>query len=156
MPEKITFSNGRTENVYSVPPNLTGNIKRQIENDPRFAITDDDTTDDVIRKGCERDDAVYKETRGAALAWAFQDTKVPDGWQFPRIILEKGITPRDGDDGRLADYIEYGLLANAKDANLAGAVMAGLTEEDIGAASAGFRPCRFAAKCPFSKIRRKK
>jgi hypothetical protein len=147
MHEKITFSNGRTENVYSVPQLLLVKLDRL----PEFKIGPDDDIETVIEKG-ERLDATKNDL---AILLAFKDVQVPSGWKFPKEALSKGLHPREGDEGRRVDYVENEILTTGKDAMVAQAAMFALTDEEVRAAGALFRPCRFAKVCPFSQSRRK-
>jgi hypothetical protein len=147
MPEKITFSNGRTENVYGVPQLLLA----RLDTLPDFQIGVDDAVETVIDK--QR----LLEAAKSDLAYllAFKDVRVPDGWKFSAEARAAGLVPRDGDEGRKVDYIEQEILTTGRDAMAAQAAMFALTDEEVNAAGALFRPCRFAKVCPFSPSRRK-
>ena len=148
MPEKVTFSNGRTENVYTVPQLLLARLDAL----PEYQIGADNEIDVVMQKQHDLEAA----KSDLAYLLAFKDVKVPTEWEFPDEARAAGLDARDGIDGRKVDYIENEILTTGKDAIAAQAAMFALTDKEVDAAASLFRPCRFARICPFSKSRRKK
>ncbi len=123
----VTLSNGQTIEVYPVPPFALTNVEA------RYPAT--------TPEGIALRERMIRET-----AWllALPDVKVPADWQCPRALQHAGIEPRQGETGRMLDYIEYGLLLTADDIRAVQAAMYGgaLTEEEIGAAEDSFRSDR--------------
>jgi hypothetical protein len=121
---KVTFSNGRIENVYPVPPFALAIVAAM------FPADGDPAT------------IAAREQKQRETAWliGFQGLAVPEDWQFPEGLRYAGIEPRAGEQGRLLDYIEYGLLLRDADIAKTQAVMYGetVTEEEITAAEAVF------------------
>ncbi|HOU13466.1 MAG TPA: hypothetical protein PKZ84_10135 [Anaerolineae bacterium] len=120
----VTLSNGRTVEVYPVPPFALTNVEARYPGVTPEAVT--------LRE------RMIRET-----AWllALPDVSIPEGWQCPRALQHAGIEPRQGETGRILDYIEYGLLLTADDIRAVQVAMYGgaLTEDEIGAAEATFR-----------------
>jgi len=118
----VTLSSGQTLTVKPVPP---------------FVLTDAHHALSTLSDS-EKDRAL----RGVALLCALPEIKVPDDWKFPRGLTYAGAVPRAGVDGRLLDYIEYGLLVTPADIAAVQAVMYGadVTEPEVTAAEATFQP----------------
>ena len=144
--KQITFSNGKTETVYAVP----GMMLIDIADLPQYQVEEGDTAEIVLNK--EKEAARARED--TAYLAAFADTVVPDDWQFPEFARQKGIVPREGEDGRKVDYIRYELLKTAGDISQAEQAMSGLTQDEVEGMMAFFRPCRLARWCPFARRRR--
>ncbi len=79
--------------------------------------------------------------REAAWLMALPDVEVPEDWVFPRGLRYAGVQPREGEEGRLLDYIEYGLLLTSGDVQAVQATMyeSSLTGEELGIAEATFQ-----------------
>jgi hypothetical protein len=126
----VTLSTGQSLAVQPVPPFALAEIER------RYAAPHDTLASEDPAARASRE----KLTREVAWLLALPDVVTPEDWQFPRALRYAGIEPRDGDEGRLLDYIEYALLVTPGDIQAVQAVMYGaaLTEDDIGAAEAVF------------------
>jgi len=126
----VTLSTGQTVQVSPVPPFALAEIERRYT--PAF-------TGDAVE---ERAAQASREKLVREVAWlmALPDVVAPDDWQFPRGLRYAGIAPREGDEGRILDYIEYGLLTTPGDIQAVQAVMYGadVTESDVHAAEAAF------------------
>ena len=145
--QKVTFSCGKTENVYVVPVLALADL----DDLPEYKVADDDTAEDVKGKL----EAVAQAKADTGYLAGFADTVVPDDWQFPGWALSQGLKPREGADGRKLDYIRYELLRQADDVRKAQRAMLGqLTPEEVGSAVKKFRPLR-AARRLFSARRRR-
>lgn len=140
MPERITFSGGQTENVYCVPQFIMSELAEL----PEYQAGADDAPEVVLEKATALGNA---KTR-AALLYAFQDTVVPRRWKYPKSAQNAGLLPSSGDDGRLYDYIRYGLVVTTRDIAVTQRVMWGLTAEEVKAAEATF--CT-RNHCPFRR-----
>ena len=140
MPEQITFSGGQTESVYCVPQFIMSDL----EGLPEYQVGPDDPPEVVVEKGA----ALGKAKERAALLYAFQDTTVPRRWKYPKSALREGLSPTPGEDGRLYDYIRYGLVVTSRDIMVMQRVMWGLTTEEVKAAEATFCARRH---CPFRR-----
>ena len=115
-----------------MPPYL---IKR-IEDLPEFQI-DWEAEDDEQAKS--KANALAQRKEDVAYLYAFEDWSVPRGWQFPESLRYGGVEPRDGDEGRKLDWIQYELLSSANDFAKAQRAMFGVTAEEVEAASKSFR-----------------
>ena len=82
----------------------------------------------------------------AVEAWSWDDgknwlTDAPEGWTFPPVFLRHGIQPSDN---RRVDYIRYELITDNADVAIlfqdALGNTAQITDAEVDAASAGFRP----------------
>jgi len=82
----------------------------------------------------------------AVEAWSWDDgknwlTDAPEGWTFPPVFLRHGIQPSDN---RRVDYIRYELITDNADVAIlfqdALGNTAQITDAEVNAASAGFRP----------------
>lgn len=126
---KITLSTGMVIDVRPVPPFALAEIERHYT----FPVLEGT---ELAQAQAARE----RMTREAAWLMALPDVTVPDDWQFPRGLRYAGIQPREGDDGLLLDYIEFGVLIAPSDIQAVQAVMysSDLTEEEIGAAEATF------------------
>jgi hypothetical protein len=129
---KVTLSTGQEIEVLPVPP---------------FALAAIDTAHPVPENLSPEEARTALATReriASEAAWllALPDIEVPESWEFPRGLRYAGLQPREGQEGRLLDYIEYALLATHEDAEQVQRVMYGaaLMEEEIAAAEATFRP----------------
>ena len=130
MSERITFSGGQTENVYCVPQFMLADL----ETLPEYREVPADSPEVAEAKS----EALAQAKERAGLLLAFQDTRVPKGWQFPKSALAEGLEPASGDDGRRYDHIRYGLLVTSRDIQAAQRIMWGLTNEEVRAAEATF------------------
>lgn len=139
--QTVTLSTGQSVAVQPVPPFALAEIERRYT--PAYATAA--TEDPAARASRE------KLAREVAWLMALPDVAVPDDWQFPRALRYAGVEPREGDEGRLLDYIEYGLLVTPGDIQAVQAVMYGsaLTEDDIGAAETTF-PADGGRETPFT------
>ena len=79
-------------------------------------------------------------------SWSWDDgknwlTDAPDGWTFPAVFARHGIKPSDN---RRVDYIRYELITDNADVAIlfqdALGNTAAITDAEVNAASAGFRP----------------
>lgn len=129
MPE-VTLSNGDTVTVQPVPP-FTLTVA-----EARHPIPENLDAEETRAAMAERE-RVLRE-----VAWlvAFEDLQVPDDWSFPRGLQHAGTEPREGDEGRLLDYVEYSLLKTPSDIQQVQKVMYGeaLTEAEVDAAASAF------------------
>lgn len=123
--KEVTLSNGQTLAVESVPPFALGEVSRRI---PASAP--------------EAEEARAALAREVAWLMALPTLSVPEEWKFPRGLIHAGIQPRDGENGRILDYIEYELLRTHQDIADVQSAMYGtaITEEEISAAEATFQP----------------
>jgi len=129
MSESVTLCNGQILTVQPVPPFALAEIERRYTPASATAASEDP----AARLAREQ------ITREVAWLLALPDVTVPADWQFPRALRYAGIEPREGEEGRLLDYIEYGLLLTPADIQAVQAVMYGdVTEDEIGAAEATF------------------
>ena len=112
---QIILTNGIQIEVQPVPPFALAEIQRRHPDQPQLA-------------------------REAAWLMALPTITVPEDWQFPRGLQYAGVEPRPGNEGRLLDYIEYGLLIMSNDIQSVQSIMYGgdLTEEEISAAEEMF------------------
>ncbi len=121
--QTVSLSNGQTLTVHPVPPFAMTAIARSLPaNTP------------------EAQAARERLMQEAAWLMALPGVSVPQDWAFPRGLSYAGIQSREGDEGRLLDYIEYGLLLTPADIQSVQVAMYGtaLTEDDIGAAEDTF------------------
>jgi hypothetical protein len=130
MGTRVTFSNGRTEEVQPVPPLAISVIGAQ------HPIPENLDADETQAAMAARERLINE----AAWLMALGHVEVPEDWQFPRGLTYAGIKPREGDEGRVLDYIEYGLLATTEDLEKVQVAMYGdaLTEAEVDAAAAIF------------------
>ena len=119
-----------TVNVHPVPPFALASIGARLS-------VDTDADPATIQEQMADRETVLQE---AAFLIALEVT-VPEDWQFPKGLQHAGIQPRVDEDGRLLDYIEYGLLQTPQDIEQVQTVMYGstLTEAEVEAAEAMFR-----------------
>jgi hypothetical protein len=127
---KVKLTNGIVITVEPVPPFALNAVER------RFValVSGDSPESNAARASMEQ---MIKE---AAWLMAIKDVVVPDDWTFPRGLRYAGVQPREGEDGRLLDYIEYGLLLTASDVQAVQAVMydASLTGDELSDAEETF------------------
>jgi hypothetical protein len=130
MGKLITLSNGQEVEVQPVPPLALSVIG---ERNPVPENLDAEQTQAAM----SAQDRLVNE---AAWLMALGHVEVPEDWQFPRGLTYAGIQPREGDAGRVLDYIEYGLLVTTDDLKKVQQAMYGdaLTESEVDAAEAIF------------------
>jgi len=128
----ILLSNGQMLIVTPVPPFALAEINR------RYPVPANLSATDAQAALAERE----KLAREVAWLLALPVVDVPIDWTFPRGLVYAGIQPREGESGRLLDYIEYGLLVTPADIAAVQAVMYGadVTEPEVTAAEATFQP----------------
>lgn len=89
--------------------------------------------------------------RDMCLLYALKDVSVPDGDEWMRLPVRYGVKPRDGEDGRKLDYLEYGLLVTQADMDAVFTVINHLSFADperIAAIEASFRRNGGGASAP--------
>jgi hypothetical protein len=130
MGKLITLSNGQEVEVQPVPPLALSVIG---ERNPVPENLDAEQTQAAM-------DARERLVNEAAWLIAFSGISVPVDWEFPRGLRYAGVEPREGDEGQLLDYIEYGLLVTTEDLKKVQEAMYGdaLTEAEVDAAEAIF------------------
>lgn len=126
----VKLSTGIEVEVQPVPPLALTNVAALL---PLRGL--DETTYNAVQAARKR------SVQDTAWLLAFPGLRAPDSWQFPLALQHVGLQPREGDTGRLLDYIEYGLLLNNDDIQRVQAVMhdGALTEAEVEAAVETFR-----------------
>lgn len=116
----VTLSNGMTVKVKTVPPFAMAAIEAALP-----------PMDEMAGRAATR----ARLSREAAWLLALPDVEVPEDWNFPPGLSYAGVDPREGEEGRKLDYIEFALLAQAQDIENVQQVMYGeLTEDEVSAA----------------------
>lgn len=117
---RVTFSAGSTHEVRSVPP---------------LAMRE------LYRRHHDEQETLERLLREVPLLIGLQGLPVPKDWQFPQALGYAGIAPREGQEGRLLDYIEYHLLATKEDLDALNQALFGeISEAEIADAEATFCP----------------
>ncbi len=128
MPE-VTFSNGVTlEMCYPPPFPLNEDLKRL----DKYKVSPTDSNEVGIEKQLALNEAMERY----ALKAAFRNLIVPDGWEFPAAALSEGLTPSEGEQGRLLDYVRHEFIAMPADVGKVNAIIlysAPVTSEEVGA-----------------------
>lgn len=127
---KVKLTNGVVITVEPVPPFALNAVERRFT-----ALVSGDSPESYAAR-----DSMEQMIKEAAWLMAIKDVEVPDSWNFPRGLLYAGVQPREGDDGRLLDYIEYGLLLTPADVQAVQAVMydSNLTGDELSEAEETF------------------
>jgi hypothetical protein len=142
--QKITFSCGKTETVYVVPQLAV----QDLEELPEYTVENDDPQEEAKRKML----ALAQAKADTNFLAAFQDTIVPDDWEYPKWARKP---PGQGEDGRKIDYIRYELLKLPGDIYKAQSAMLGeLAPAEVAAAEKKFRLIRLAQRLLSPKRRR--
>ena len=130
----VTLSTGQTVTVHPVPPFALTAVEA------RLPIDADAAAETVQQQMLDRE----RSLREAAFLIALEGITVPEDWQFPKGLLYADVQPRASEDGRLLDYIEYGLLQTPQDIERVQDVMYGsaVTTAEVEAAEAMFCPDR--------------
>jgi hypothetical protein len=126
--KEVKLSTGVTVTVASVPQKVY-DVVRMKHPDPPVPTVQGDLMGEAFRRE-NRDDAGYQQAlrlveQQRQMAWAeamllfgLPDVEVPDNWQPPLCELAyiaPDWKPRDGQQGRKLDYIEWELLRNPLD-----------------------------------------
>jgi hypothetical protein len=129
---KVTLSTGQEIEVLPVPPFALAAVKAA--HPPPTNLEPAELAEALATQ--------ERLTREVSWLIALPDVEVPEDWEFPRGLRYAGIHPREGEEGRRLDYIEYRLLITHEDLVQVREVMYGavLSEEEIAAAEATFRP----------------
>lgn len=169
MKMKMTFSNGVEWEVKEVPPFAINRVQAQVPDPERPEIplverqtglggterlpAGEDSPEYQAYLAAlgrwSRELAAAEERRGHlvhefSLLYAFEGLAVPEDWEPPRLALaHAGLSAREGEAGRLLDYVEFALLVTEEDVKQASRAMHGesapLTEVEVAAAEK-FRP----------------
>jgi hypothetical protein len=125
--KKVTFPSGKKATVYSVPQKYYDEIRMAFPNPPVPILESDATATGEVMRYENRQDPDYKAAceemeQKRKTKWlerlmvrGLRDIRPPDGWQVSeeQIAESRYFTespewqPRQGETGRILDYIEY-------------------------------------------------